>query len=100
MSSVNGVYLVADTQSGEQYVGSAYGRGGILGRWRAYVLTGGHAGNDALVELLRKRPSRAGKLVFSVLQIMPATATAEDVIAVEGQWKRKLLTREFGLNRN
>jgi hypothetical protein len=100
LSSVNGIYLVVDVSTGKQYVGSAYGRGGMLARWRAYVRTGGHAGNDALAQLIKKHPRRVGNLEFSVLQIMPATATADDVITTEGQWKRKLLTREFGLNRN
>jgi hypothetical protein len=38
LSAVAGVYLVTDTVGGEQYVGSAYGQEGILGRWRTYAV--------------------------------------------------------------
>lgn len=37
LASVAAVYLVLDTSTGQQYVGSAYGAGGLLGRWRAYA---------------------------------------------------------------
>ncbi len=52
LGGVGGVYLlVADT--GEQYVGSATGSDGFIGRWRDY-LEGGHGGNL----LLRERGHR------------------------------------------
>lgn len=37
LASVAGVYLIVDTIDGRQYVGSAYGEKGILGRWGNYV---------------------------------------------------------------
>ncbi len=33
VSSVNGVYLILDTRTGNQYIGSAYGNDGIWQKW-------------------------------------------------------------------
>ncbi len=49
LSSVNGVYLKYK-KDGRLYVGSAYGKGGILGRWSGYAKSG-HAGNKLLKDL-------------------------------------------------
>ncbi len=93
LSSVNGVYLIKHKTDGRLYVGSAYGKGGILGRWASYANTG-HAGN----KLLKGLDPHAFE--FSVLEISPSTMSAEDVIARENRWKECLGTREFGLNKN
>ena len=93
LSSVNGVYLIKHKKDGRLYVGSAYGKGGILGRWTSYAKSG-HAGNKLLKEL------DPHQFEFSVLEISPSTMSAEDVIARENRWKECLGTREFGLNDN
>jgi hypothetical protein len=93
LSSVNGVYLIKYKNNGQLYVGSAYGKGGILGRWASYAKTG-HAGN----KLLKKLDPR--QLEFSILEISPSTMSADDVISRENRWKECLGTREFGLNDN
>ena len=53
LSSVNGIYLILDTKTGNQYIGSAYGVNGIWGRWNSYVKNY-HGGNKQLIELLEK----------------------------------------------
>ena len=93
LSSVNGVYLIKDKISGKLYVGSAYGEQGIYGRWTAYAKNG-HGGNMELKEL---NPTN---FQFSILEIVPPTATADNVIDCENRWKEKLGTRIFGLNKN
>lgn len=93
LSSVNGVYLIKNSIDGRLYVGSAYGQGGILGRWTSYARTG-HAGNKLLKGL---DPTH---FVFSVLEISPSTMSADDVIARENRWKQCLGSRVFGLNDN
>lgn len=93
LSSVNGVYLIKDKISGKLYVGSAYGDRGIYGRWFAYTKDG-HGGNLELRDLDPKN------FQFSILEIVPATTTAEGVIECENRWKEKLGTRQFGLNKN
>lgn len=93
LSSVNGVYLIKDKSTGKLYVGSAYGESGIYGRWAAYAKNG-HGGNLELKDL---DPTN---FQFSILEIVPGTATADSVIECENRWKEKLGTRNFGLNRN
>lgn len=93
LSAVNGVYLIKYNMDGRLYVGSAYGKGGMLSRWFEYGKSG-DAGNSKLVGL------DASKFEFSVLEICPATMSAEDVIKRENRWKECLGTRRFGLNDN
>lgn len=93
LSNVNGVYLIKHRKDGRLYVGSAYGKGGILGRWSSYSRTG-HGGNKLLKEL------DPHDFEFSVLEISPSTMSADDVIARENRWKACLGTKEFGLNDN
>jgi hypothetical protein len=93
LSSVNGVYLIKYKKDGRLYVGSAYGKGGILCRWASYAKNG-HAGNKLLKDLDHHQ------FEFSVLEISPSTMSADDVISRENRWKECLGTREFGLNEN
>lgn len=99
MFSVNAVYLIVDAHTGKHYVGSAYGVGGLLGRWKEYVATY-HGHNVNMVEGVRADPSMFQRFQFSVLQILPKSSTADEVVAVETLYKRKLLSKEFGVNAN
>jgi hypothetical protein len=94
LRSTRGVYLLVHRDTGAQYVGSAVGSDGILGRWRGYV--GGHGGNVAMRELGRP----ADEYDASVLDTVGYAATAEEVYALETSWKVKLGSRAQGLNRN
>lgn len=93
LSSVNVIYLIMDKESGKLYVGSAYGEKRILGRWANYSQSG-HGGNKDLEEL------DPVFFEFSILEIVPSTTSADEVIRRESRWKNKLGTREFGLNNN
>lgn len=53
LSHLNAIYLQTDTKTGKQYVGSAYGKQKLWGRWTEYVETY-HGGNKALKELFEK----------------------------------------------
>lgn len=99
LSSVYAVYLITDTEGGMQYIGSAYGKNGLLGRWSEYVKTK-HGNNKKIIKLLEEYPNRYRKFQYSVLQILPKNLSEEEVIDVEKLWKDKLHTREFGLNDN
>jgi hypothetical protein len=99
LKSAAGVYLILDTTTGQQYIGSAYGAAGLLGRWSTYAQNG-HGGNLQLINLLKERPNAARDLQFSILQTLPSTLTAREVIAYEGLHKLKLGTRAHGLNSN
>jgi hypothetical protein len=99
MASVNAIYLIVDTVTGKQYVGSAYGQDGLLGRWSEYVATF-HGGNKRLIEELLVDPATVRNFQYSVLRVLPKTATIDDVVTVESLYKDKLLSKTFGLNAN
>lgn len=67
LRAVQAVYLILDEQTGQQYIGSATGHDGLLGRWSDYAKTDGHGNNKEFIELLRKRPDAASDLSFSIL---------------------------------
>ncbi len=99
LSSVSGVYVLLDQRSGKQYVGSAYGNGGIWARWRSYVKSPS-GGNALIEELLMKRPARNKQFQFSILRVLEPSATKVEVISQEILTKKKLGSRAFGLNSN
>lgn len=88
-----GIYALACPRTRELYVGSAYGAGGFLARWRDYA-SNSHGGN---VGLKIRDPS---DYLVSILEVARASDTIEDIIALESVWKRKLHSRDIGLNRN
>lgn len=100
LSAVAGVYLIVDTITGNQYVGSAYGKNGIMGRWTRYSKDR-HGGNVKLQELLSECGSGyAANFSFTILQTVSTSLSRTEVIARENKWKDKLGSRAFGLNLN
>ncbi|MCP5285560.1 MAG: GIY-YIG nuclease family protein [Burkholderiaceae bacterium] len=99
LAGAAGVYLILDTRTGRQYVGSAYGESGLLGRWRTYSESV-HGGNEQLRALVAERPDVARDLQFSILQTVPVTLPAKEVIGLEVLHKVKLGSRAHGLNSN
>lgn len=93
LRSARGVYLLTCPRTKEQYVGSAYGEDGFMGRWLAYVRDG-HGGNQGLKS---RDPS---DYQVSILEVSGSSAISEEIIAAEQLWKAKLQSREMGLNRN
>jgi hypothetical protein len=93
LSGWRGVYFIYDTERRAGYVGSAAGAENLYGRWRSYAETG-HGGNREL------RTSRPGALRFSILQRTSPDLEIAEVNDLESSWKRRLLSREFGLNAN
>ena len=98
LSSVQGIYLIADTLSGKLYVGKADGGERILGRWTQYARDA-HGGNVVLKELALD-PHHREHLQFSILRVFGPSVPAAEVDAAEAHYKRAMLTRSFGLNRN
>lgn len=109
LSEVQGIYLITDSSTGKHYVGKADGSERILGRWAAYARDG-HGGNLALRDLafacngndantvLETDHSR--HFVYSILRVIGPSTSPSEVDAAESHYKRALMTREFGLNRN
>ena len=97
LSAVAGVYLITDTLTSLQYVGSAYGKSGILGRWKEYAKnpTGGNA---PLIELLGDDKHYAKYLQFSILETLDKSLTPVEVIRREWRYKKKLGPKAVPLN--
>ena len=93
LKSVNGLYLILEPKSGNQYIGSAYGKDGLWGRWSNYAITG-HGNNKHLKKLCYE------EFQFSILQITDITLSKSEVINLESLWKTKLGSRAHGLNDN
>jgi hypothetical protein len=98
---MKGVYVIHDQETGQAYVGSAYGDTGIWARLCEYV-DSLHGGNVALRELVgQKGPDYArANLRFALLEFWSMRAADDDVLTRESYWKDVLLSRKFGLNRN
>ena len=93
LAAARGVYLLTCPRTSECYVGSAKGEGGFWSRWQSYAANG-HGGNVALIG---REPS---DFIVSILQVAGSADSPDDIVAMEQVWKRKLQTRELGLNRN
>lgn len=91
------VYFILDGADGKGYVGVAYGdvkgEENLYGRWHNYGKSG-HGGN----KLLRQRPP--DEFRFTILERVSPDMIASDLQALEATWKKRLHTREFGLNDN
>lgn len=99
LSSVQGIYLIADTSTGRLYVGKADGSERFLGRWKEYARNG-HGGNIALRELAAADAKHRQRFQFSILQVFSPSAPSAQVDAAEAHFKRALLSRQFGMNLN
>ena len=99
LSKVNGIYLILDEHDGQQYIGSAYGKDGVWGRWQTYFMdpTGG---NKRLVEKMNINPVAFRNFRYSLLEVFPGNMIKEEVIQKESLYKKKFGTRAFGLNEN
>jgi hypothetical protein len=58
-----------------------------------YALTG-HGGNIALKS---REPS---DYQISILQVAGSSSNSDDILKMESSWKKKLQSREMGLNKN
>jgi hypothetical protein len=92
LRSVKGVYLLTCPKTKEQYVGKASGEDGFWGRWQDYI-SNSHGGN---VMLKGRDPSN---YQVSILETVGSGKESE-LDALETLWKRKLQSREMGLNAN
>jgi hypothetical protein len=93
LRAARGIYLLTSAKTKEQYVGSATGEGGFFGRWINYAQDG-HGGNLGL------KSSEPGDYQVSILEVSGSAATIDEIRSIEQLWKRKLQSREMGLNRN
>lgn len=93
LREVKGIYVLVDRATGQQYVGSAKGEDSLWGRFSDYARTG-DGGN---VELKNRK---GAQYQIGVLQVVDTSFPDHRIEEIEGWWKRKLMSREHGLNRN
>ena len=98
LSSINGIYMILDSKSGDLYIGSANGQKGVFGRWEDYVKSK-HGGNKKLIELIEKDPLYYQNFEFSLLQPLPSNITQKEIVKIEYTYMKKFGTRRVrGLN--
>ena len=97
LSQVSGIYLILDTKTGLQYIGSASGSEGIWGRWSNYA-NDGHGGNKKLIKLVKKDSNYYHNFKYSILQVLPRNMIKKEIIKYEFMYQEKLCSRAFGLN--
>lgn len=100
LSSVYGIYMVIDGNTGKQYIGSAYGPEGIWGRWNSYAVTY-HGNNTEFKKLYETEGEKYfKKFKYIILQTLPRRMSDTEIIGIEAMYKNRFLTKEFGLNDN
>jgi hypothetical protein len=98
LSNVSGIYVVVDTTTGKQYIGSAYGEGGFWQRWKVYSETR-HGNNKDLIALLEKEgKDHANNFQFSILEVADLNAGEDRILDTEEHWKKVLCTRKHHHN--
>ena len=99
LSSINGIYMILDNKTGSQYIGSAYGTGGVWQRWSEYA-SSIHGNNKRLKELCKKDVNYKKNFQYTILESLPSNINKKEVIKIENLYKEKFGTRAFGLNEN
>lgn len=94
MTQWRGIYYIFDVSDHRGYVGSAYGKDNIMGRWENYAATG-HGGN----KLLRGR--NPSNFRFTILERVSPDLDPDKVVRIEVSWKERLHTiAPYGYNEN
>ena len=99
LTAVNCVYLITDTVTGKQYVGSTYGKEGIWGRWKGYY-SSIHNENIRLKALCDSDSNYKNNFKYTILQTLPINITLNEAVKIENIYKEKLGSKAIGLNAN
>lgn len=95
LSSVAGVALIVDTDTGKR----AYGAEGIWGHWAAYSKNDS-GGNIEAKKYFIADGVAVERLRYSILQVREPCVTKDEVLVQEVLLKKKLGSRALGLNGN
>lgn len=105
-----GIYLISDVSNGKLYVGSAYGKDGIYGRWKTYIDSGfdknelenGKYPNERFQQIVKEYGMGyiQRNFRYTILESFTDEISNEDIINRESWWKKRLLTKEYGYNAN
>ncbi len=100
LRAVFGVYLISDTRKGGAYVGSAYGKDGLWGRWGCYASGDfcGHGGDKGLIKRIGRDKDYPENFEFSILEVISKNTSEKEVRKREAWWKDTLRTRKNHAN--
>lgn len=103
LENQKGIYLITDTATNKRYVGAAYGKNMMLGRWSEYANTR-HGDNVELVKLVKEKGKKyiEDNFRYTILEIHKNLTPDEKIMERESFWKDILLTRDpkYGYNDN
>ncbi|NPC98823.1 GIY-YIG nuclease family protein [Nocardioides sp. zg-DK7169] len=101
LESMKGVYVIHDKETGQRYVGSAYGDTGVWQRWATYAATL-HGGNVGLKELAEQKGEEYYRtnMRFALLEYWSMRTDDAHVLERESYWKEVLQARSLGHNKN
>lgn len=101
LESMKGVYVIHDRQTGQRYIGSAYGDTGVWQRWSTYAATL-HGGNVGLKALLAEKgeESYCADMQFALLEYWSMRVDDAHIFERESYWKDVLHARSLGYNEN
>lgn len=101
LEHMKGVYVIHDQETGEPYVGSAYGDTGIWQRWSYYAATlhGDNVGLKKHIDALGPEAYRE-RMRFALLEFWSMRTDDALVLERESYWKSVLLSRSLGHNQN
>jgi hypothetical protein len=101
LEHMKGVYVIHDQETGEPYVGSAYGDTGIWQRWSYYAATL-HGDNVGLKAHLAAKGSEYYRrnMRFALLEFWSMRTDDQHVVDRETYWKQVLISRALGHNKN
>lgn len=101
LESMKGVYVIHDHETGQRYVGSAYGDTGIWQRWSTYAATlhGGNVGLKDLIEAKGEEYYRTN-MRFALLEYWSMRTDDHHILERESYWKEVLHARSLGHNKN
>jgi len=103
-SNQKAVYLITDKNNGYLYVGSATSdKGMLLSRWKTYIKNG-HGGNKGFLDII-KNPEMEFNYIkkyfqYSILENYNQKVSDDYILKREAHWKKILLSREMGYNKN
>ncbi|NEG69169.1 GIY-YIG nuclease family protein [Bifidobacterium choloepi] len=92
LRAVSAIYLQTDRANGWHYVGSAYGDGGLLGRWNDYAWGDHTGGNKLLKELVAQEGEEyiSNNFQYSILEVFNPAIDASTIIRREHWWMETL----------
>lgn len=105
LSAVKAVYCLNNHDENKVYIGSAYNKNGLMGRWQNYFDTS-TGGNVELKKVLENHKDDANYFLdnfyFSVLETFSLTASDDEIISRESYWKDVFNSRDSkqGYNKN